>query len=1094
MIKKSIKLLFQFILIVLLFIIIISGLFYNDKSRQFIFDAITGYFSRNGVIIKVEGVNISNIDKIDLKIPSNTRLIFKNCSLSRSSLYINEFLFESSNQDTSSNIQFKDYLSFGKILRIFIKNLSVKKGILNINGQVHTLNDFQFHINENSDNFYILIDKNLSVNIEFYRNISRYEKGIVKFENVFGYKGQLEIYEPEADIASYKLLAGNDEINIISDGFFKSFLKEININDIFINYKNQIGFNLYGKIFLCDLRSDLSTKIYLDKYFSQGKIPDKIWKNLQSLLAEVNIISDWRNNHKIFINFEKNGVKVGDATGKLINHAINLQANIPWMNIYNYQIKALSIETQDLQNYFCFLHGDNFSIKTNLNVKRDILVKDFIFTAENDFIRSENPFIFDGEINNCRFSFHFDNLEFFRNLYPIKGKAFGHLFFEKGNLYINLDSPHLHLNKINLFGVKMNGGMQDSKISLKHVRYNELFLSDCIINKKLNKIFIDTKLNDVTKVNLNGVIDNNEVKLQGQAVNKKNVMIIQKCLVNLFDKIYKLKLNIKNQKQQGEALIDIDRNKFDLDFFDFSLKVFSAFFNRVVPQCKLKGSIRLSSRDKIFIGDGKFHVNGFVSKNNNVELNISNRLNGLYLDGNLRNGNELISIKSLFPIVVKNDGTFAELHDIPLNLSLVGKVNLSNIFDLSDGYGFRGYINTNFNIKGTLEKPILNGFFDYSDALIQVGSLILKNGKIELKGKDNILYVKDAEFIDSFNKKAKASGNGRLFFCGIFPNIDTNLDLDFNNFRLFDSDTLKINITGKGTMKGALDNMKLEGNVNVPYCELSYLDMTNNNNEYDDIIIENDPFLIEDDNTNNKDFFKYDIKMNCPKIDIIGNIYNLELCGDLILSNYQEQATLSGILQLRKGKLDLFSRRMVFSKGEIKFLREYPFNPIINLKCTKNINNILAILEIHNDPKRGANINLYSRPHYTKDIILSQMMFGKSTQSLSIGETAQLAHAVSSLGQRGYIFSLLNTLQGSGLVDNISFSTEDKSTLLNKNTQSSNNHVNVKIGKYLNDNIFISANKKEESTSFDVDISLDKNTSLKVNTLGEIGINWKYRY
>ena len=97
--------------------------------------------------------------------------------------------------------------------------------------------------------------------------------------------------------------------------------------------------------------------------------------------------------------------------------------------------------------------------------------------------------------------------------------------------------------------------------------------------------------------------------------------------------------------------------------------------------------------------------------------------------------------------------------------------------------------------------------------------------------------------------------------------------------------------------------------------------------------------------------------------------------------------------------------------------------------------------------------------------------------------------------QKGYIFSILNAFQSIGLVDSLSFSTEsNNSSSLYTNSRSSSDKLNIKAGKYLSDNVYISVNKKDEETSFDVDLSVGSNTSLKVNTLGEVGVSWKYRY
>ncbi len=295
-------------------------------------------------------------------------------------------------------------------------------------------------------------------------------------------------------------------------------------------------------------------------------------------------------------------------------------------------------------------------------------------------------------------------------------------------------------------------------------------------------------------------------------------------------------------------------------------------------------------------------------------------------------------------------------------------------------------------------------------------------------------------------------------------------------------------------MTGALDNMKISGNVLVPFSELSCFGSGDDSHKYSGIVIENDHYINNVKNVG-KSFFDYDINMECLKILVKGDIYNLQFYGDLHLGTFNQQATMRGQINLTNGKLDLFGKRMIFSRGIVTFFDEFPFKPEIDILCKKKINTMTAFLQISGEAGQNPEIDLYSKPNYPKDVILSQMLFGKFTKELSVGEAAQLAHAVAGLNRKGYIFSILNTLTGSGLVDSISFSTSDDSSSLYKNATSSNgNSINVSAGKYLSDNVFISVNRKEAETSFDVDISLDKNTSLKVNTKGEAGISWKYRY
>ena len=50
---------------------------------------------------------------------------------------------------------------------------------------------------------------------------------------------------------------------------------------------------------------------------------------------------------------------------------------------------------------------------------------------------------------------------------------------------------------------------------------------------------------------------------------------------------------------------------------------------------------------------------------------------------------------------------------------------------------------------------------------------------------------------------------------------------------------------------------------------------------------------------NEADFCKYDVNMRCPKIEIIGSIFEMILSGNLKLLSYENKATLAGSLKLK---------------------------------------------------------------------------------------------------------------------------------------------------------------------------------------------------
>ena len=94
--------------------------------------------------------------------------------------------------------------------------------------------------------------------------------------------------------------------------------------------------------------------------------------------------------------------------------------------------------------------------------------------------------------------------------------------------------------------------------------------------------------------------------------------------------------------------------------------------------------------------------------------------------------------------------------------------------------------------------------------------------------------------------------------------------------------------------------------------------------------------------------------------------------------------------------------------------------------------------------------------------------------------------------------SFLNTFQKIGIVDTITFSSKDEASggTLSSNTQTSTDKksMNLKAGKYLHDNIFVSVNNDDEGTFFDVDMSVSPKFFIRANSRGEAGVSWKYRY
>jgi translocation and assembly module TamB len=424
--------------------------------------------------------------------------------------------------------------------------------------------------------------------------------------------------------------------------------------------------------------------------------------------------------------------------------------------------------------------------------------------------------------------------------------------------------------------------------------------------------------------------------------------------------------------------------------------------------------------------------------------------------------------------------------------------HIENLLELSDKMDARGLLNCDLRITGSFANPQLQGSANLQKAFFVINDIFLRNGTISLSCNGNNINILQAEFIDTKKKKINITGNGKFFFDNLIPNIKTNLQLKCNNFTLFDSDNMKIVIAGTGSITGNINDLLISGNIDVPMCRIQKMESADTGKD-NDIVINNEINVEKNsEESQETDFCKYNIDMRCPKIDIVGNVFQMLLSGNLRLSSYENKATLIGSLKIMNGRLDLFGKRLEMTKGSVEFLEQYPFDPGARFMCKRNVGDMIVYLEIKNQPKKGISLDLSSVPSYSQDAILSYILFGKELKYLSMSEAAQLAHAVASFKRKGYIFSILNTFQNIGIIDSISFAnTNNKSSSLYTNNQTSydQNNMNISAGKYVRDNLYISVNKNSDnSASFDVDFSLTSKISVKANTNGEAGISWKYRY
>lgn len=766
--------------------------------------------------------------------------------------------------------------------------------------------------------------------------------------------------------------------------------------------------------------------------------------------------------------------------------------------------------------------GENWTIDSELSrLNNDdlILHKFKLSLLEHGHLQNSHPIKICIPYN-CSFDFDFSNLDFLKNaiakidevivipsdiknhLAKISGAVSGHVDYQNGEITTSLNASKIFHENFCAQNVQLFYDVAEAKMTAEEISVSKVKFSKIEFNKKGNDFTCNGHINRKTKFDLCGSIKNNqEITVQkGELRYKKNILKIGSGIFDLVNREFDINVDLSAEGENGRAEFKCTHNKLCGSFKNFILSKIAKLFKIEMPEFIINGDIELFSENNQFMGKGNFSTKHLLARKNVCTIDCSLNKNGINISALLKNKLskekfEHLKVEAALPYSIKNNFKIEKFPGRSGEINLTGDANLEHIIELPDKAYLMGKFNCDLQIKAFPEKPNVHGYAKLSNATISIGDVFLNNGEIELIGAGNSLNVAKAIFKGSKNQTAMAKGNGKIFFDGPVPNLDVYLHLFFNDYFVLNSDDLKVQVNGNGAMLGPLNDMKLVGNLDVPYAELSNL--STENSEEKKVIFINDKYLSPDAIAEEgKDFFTYDIALHCKKIKVFGSIFELSLFGDLRLTTYEEQGTLIGNLGFKKGHLNMFGKRMLFRRGSVEFLEQFPFSPKANFVCGRDLGNFNVSMAIKNHPVKGGSVELSSTPSASNETIISQILFSKDANELSVGEAAQLAYVVASLNKHGYIFSILNSFQKIGVIDTISFSTNENQTTLYKDSRNANSAENLTIsaGKYIRDNVFISVNKKGDETTFDIDVALSPSVSVKANTGGDLGISWKYRY
>ena len=213
-----------------------------------------------------------------------------------------------------------------------------------------------------------------------------------------------------------------------------------------------------------------------------------------------------------------------------------------------------------------------------------------------------------------------------------------------------------------------------------------------------------------------------------------------------------------------------------------------------------------------------------------------------------------------------------------------------------------------------------------------------------------------------------------------------------------------------------------------------------------------------------------DITVNAPgRIFVRGRGLDAEMGGSLRLVGTTANPQAIGSFSMRRGLLNVLSRRVVFSKGDVGFTGS--LTPRLDFAATSQTSDAAVTITVRG-PANAPEIAFTSAPELPQDEVLARFLFDKSMSELSPTQIAQLGASVLTLtGGSGE--GPLGSLRQSLGLDAIDVET------------GGDGGPSLAVGKYLSDNIYLGVKQGSGADSSRVTVDIDITKSLKLR--GEVG-------
>jgi translocation and assembly module TamB len=446
--------------------------------------------------------------------------------------------------------------------------------------------------------------------------------------------------------------------------------------------------------------------------------------------------------------------------------------------------------------------------------------------------------------------------------------------------------------------------------------------------------------------------------------------------------------------------------------------------------------------------------------------------------------------------------TSLDLDNLPLQATINGAFDLQTLSFLLDPdlHRLSGGINTDFALSGTLRNPKIAGSLKTNKANYEntITGTTINNINCRVTTQQITLHIDSCQATDGSDGTYQIDGEVLLPYNDGIGRI--TLGLQTSGANILRQPNIEGEATGRieliGNFKGLLATGKMEVS---PFTALLDSTLTNGTPHLDVEEVYKEQAV--GDKLQSKKSGLTAIALPSINLDLLvtvsrqaylrGHGLDAELQGEILIKGDLKNPHYEGTFETIHGVLEVFGKKFKLEKGQVTFTNNAIALSIPSVYQKNGVEIRAEITGINND----ITLSLSATPTMPEDEILAFIIFGKSLQKITPFEAIQLANAVQTLrsGGDGFFDPIGKTRDILGL-DTLSVEAEK--------TDAGDNGVNVGIGKYLNEKVYLELERTPNPSQpwkGNLEIELTPNVNLESSTGGATGIEgaqikWKREY